>query len=216
MDELAPESGLKILVTMRFGNALSLCNTEGNPFSLLGALDIARYRLGDERFRSFAEEAIIHLLDEEFWVRGGCDLYRLLHVITDFIFNRISLMENGSLRPKYWKRMSAWMRAGEVVRALVRSSLSVDVEGLQEWTLGHMIPAGAYSALLDARKEPMRFADSTTPEFLRQEVFARLHILLARHHEEGRDFSGSTKIDSALEKARSQWLRAVPGPSWTP
>ena len=215
MDELAPGKWVEEFGDDEVWNALSLCNAEGNPFSLLGALDIAMYRLADERFGRFAEGAIFDLLDEEFWVREGCDLYRLLQVITDFIFNRISLMENGALLPKYWKRMAAWMRAGEVVRTLVRSSLSVDVDSLQKWTLRHMIPAGAYSALLDARKEPMRFADSTTPEFLHQEVFARLHILLARHHEEGRVLSKSTKIDSAMEKARGRGLglsMGLPGP----
>lgn len=215
MDELSPGKWVDDIDDNEIWNALSMCYTEGNPFSLLGALDIALYRLSDKRFRTFAEEAICQLVDEEFWARDGCDMYRLLQVFTDFVFNRINLMEDGALRPKYWKRMAAWMHAGQVVRTMARVSLSVDVDDLEDWTLGNMITAGAYSALLDARKEPMRFSDSTSPQFLHQEVFARLRILLARHQGEGRDFPKSTKIVDALENATSRGLGlslGLPGP----
>ena len=214
-DDLSPGRWVVGIDNDAISNVLSFCRIEDNPFSLLAALDIGLYRLDDARFQSYAEDAICQLLDEECWSREGCDIYRLLQVFTDFLFNRINLMEDGSLRPKYWKRMGAWMHAGHIVRTMARSTTSVDIAGLQEWTLSNMIAAGAYSTLLDARKEPMSFADGTTADFLKQEVYGRLRVLIHRHKSEGRELPTSTKVNNAMEKTKDRGLPlslGLPGP----
>ena len=63
-------------------------------------------------------------------------MYRLLHLLAEFVLNRINLVEGGAKYPGYWKRMSAWMQAGLVARTLISSSSSIDIDNLQKWTRG--------------------------------------------------------------------------------
>ncbi len=196
---------------------VSSCDVESNPFSLLGALDIALYRQGDHRFRDFSAEAVATLLDEQLGQQDGPDLYRLLHVLADFVLNRINLLENGSNYPGYWKRMCAWMQAGLIARALTRLRPSIDVDALQEWTGGNMELAGVYSNLVSARKEPMLFAHRiSSPQALRNEILGRLYILKSRHESAGHQVPRSEDIDHALaqdeDHGQTGYSVIFPGP----
>ena len=214
-DDLMPGQWIKTVDNDTLWGALSSCNAESNPFSLLGALDIALYRQGDHRFREFSANAVTTLLDEQLGQQDGPDIYRILQVFYDYVLNQINLLEKMSTYPGYWKRMCAWMQAGLITRYLTRPSFSIEVDSLQEWTHDNMTLAGAYARHLDTRKEPMLFADLMTPQALRSEIHDRLHILKSRHQGAGRQVPRSKDIDHALALAedRGQTLAlCFPGP----
>ena len=214
-DDLMPGQWIKTIDYDSLWGALSSCNAESNPFSLLGALDIALYRQGDHRFREFSANAVTTLLDEQLGQQDGPDIYRILQVFYDFVLNQINLLEKMLTYPGYWKRMCAWIQAGLIARALTRPSFSIEVDALQEWTLYNMTLAGAYARHLGARKDPMLFADLMMPQSLRSEIHGRLHILKSRHESEGCQVPHSEDIDHALAWAedRGQALALeFPGP----
>ncbi len=180
-------------------DVVSSCDVESNPFSLLGALDIALYRQGDHRFRDFSAEAVATLLDKQLGQQDGPNLYRLLPILADFVLNRINLLENGSNYPGYWKRMCAWMQAGLIARALTSLNPSIDADALQEWAGDNMAVAGFYSNLVSARKEPMLFAHRiSSTQALRNEILGRLYILKSRHERVGHQVPRSEDIAHAL------------------
>ena len=215
-DDLTPGLWVTAIHDDAVWDAFSSCGAESNPFSLLGALDIALYRQEDHRFQEFSAEAVATLLDERLGQQDGLDIYRLLQVFADFVLNRINLLENGSNYPGYWKRMCAWMQAGLIARALTRLCPSIDVNALQEWTDGNIAVAGVYSNLVDARKEPMLFAHRiSSPQALRNEILGRLHILKSRHESAGHQVPRSKDIDHALARTEDRGRRLAlgfPGP----
>ena len=196
-------------------DALSACHTKSNPFSLLGALDIALYRPNDGRFETFAAEAVAQLSDETFGQESNVDLVRLLQICANLVTNRISLLEGGSGYPSFWKRMSGWMQGGLISRAMAESNFSGDLEKFEEWAVGNTVAAGTYAELVDARREPLVFAGRMTPLALKIEILARLHILRLRHEGEGRRVPRSDDIDRALSRVEQDGLAfalGFPGP----
>ena len=214
-DDLTPGLWVTAINNDAIWDAISSCGPESNPFSLLGALDIALYRQGDHRFRDFSAEAVTMLLDDQLGQQDGPDIYRLLQILVGFVLNRINLLENGPNYPGYWKRMCAWMQAGLIARALTGASFSIDVDALQEWTHDNMVAAGAYARLLDTRKEPMLSADCITPQDLRSEILGRLQILKLRHESAGHQVPRSKDIDHVLARTEDRGQRLAlgfPGP----
>ena len=214
-DDLMPGQWVESMDDDAVWEALASCHATGNPFSLLGALDVALYRQGDPRFREFAAEAVASLSNENFGKHDGPDLYRLLFVLAEWVANRINLLENGSNCPRHWKRMCAWMQAGLTARALMASASSIDIDNLQEWTRENMFPAGALAVLVDARKEPMLFTSRMAPWALRSEILGRLYILKLRHENEGHQVPRSEEIDRALAPSRNPeqtLVLGLPGP----
>ena len=215
-DDLTPGQWVASIDDDAIWNALSSSHAESNPFSLLGALDVALYRQGDRRFREFSAEAVAKLLDERLGQQNGTDVYRLLKILADFVLNRINLLQTGPNYPGYWKRMCAWMQAGLIARSFTRSTRPVDVDALQQWTHSNMVAAGDYAGLVDARKEPMLFAERITPQALRNEILGRLHILKSRHENEGCQVPRSRDINHAVARVagRGQGFNVAyfPGP----
>ncbi len=200
-DDLAPGQWLADVHVDVVWDALASCHAKENPFSLLGALDVALYRQDDERFEEFAAEAVTTLSNERFGRQDGPDLYMLLQVLFDFVLNRINLIENGATYPGYWKRMCAWMQAGMIARALSRPSISIDPDSLEEWLRDNMTAAGDFAGLVDARDEPMLFASRITARVLKNEILGRLRLLRWRHESEGRQVPRSNDLDQALARA---------------
>ena len=196
--------------------ALSTCDADGAPISLLGALDVALYRQDDARFQEYATQAITKLCGDRFSQRQDIDFYRLLWIFTRFAFNRINLIENGSRQPGFWKRMCAWMQAQFIARALSRAPASIAMNSLEEWSLSNMALVGAYTELVDAWEEAiLLFTERLPSSDLHCEVVGRLVALRSRHASEGRYIPQSEVIDQALERAqeRGNWLKCFfPGP----
>ena len=201
-DDLCPGQWIEGMEDDAVWDALSKCDSEGSPLALLGALDVALYREDDERFRGFAEQAILRLCDERFGHGESFDIYDFLWCFVQLMFNQINQMENGSKRGGYWKRMCAWMQAQFVVRCLARAPSEIASEELKSWCQSSMELAGAYAELVDLQEEPMLlYSARTSPRDFQSEVLGRLAILRARHEGEGRTVPYAAEIDQALERA---------------
>ena len=206
-DDLMPGQWVKNVDNDTLWGALSSCNAENNPLSLLGALDIALYRQGDSRFLEFAAEAVSKLADDRFEQAEGADIYTVLHIFTDLVLNRINLLEGGPGRLGYWKRMCAWMQAGQITRSLARPRLECDTDSLRRWGHSETSPAGAYAVLIDAGQEPMLLVQQMLPQTLRNEILGRLRILKLRHESKGHQVPQSEDIDLALARAEDREQR---------
>ncbi len=214
-DDLTPGQWVVDIDNDTLWDALCAFNVKTNPFSLLGALDVALYRLDDPRFRKFSAEAVTKLSDESCGQSDDPDSYKLIQIFFNFVFNAINLLENGANFPGYWKRLSAWMQAGQIVKAMTESSVSVDINDLERWAHSNITPAGVFALLLDARKEPMLSANIVTPSALRKEIFGRLLTLKSRHESEGRQIPGAEDINRAIDQAEIRGERPIlilPGP----
>ena len=214
-DDLAPGQWLTEYHDDVVWDAMAACHARDNPFSLLGALDIALYRQTDARFAEFAAEAVRSLSSEQCGDRDDLDSCALFCVLVKFVANRINLLENGAKYPGHWKRMCAWMQAGVVLRALSRSSVSITPAALEEWTHGNMTAAGHWARLVDARDEPLFWADPTSSDRLKKEILGRLRVLKVRHEKEGRQVPEAATIDEALARATESGEIALsmwPGP----
>lgn len=215
-DDLCPGQWTTHIDDDALWDALSTCNADRAPISLLGALDVALYRQNDERFREYSAQAIIKLCDDGFGQQQDADFYRLLWTFTRFTFNRINLIENGSKQPSFWKRMCAWMQAQFVARTLSSAPAPVDMDSLEDWSMSNMALVGAYAELVDAREEPMLlFTERLPSSDLRCEVLGRLAGLRSRHASEGRSIPQLEEVDQALERAQESgnWLKCFfPGP----
>ena len=212
-DDLTPGRWITDLADDVVWEALSLCHPTSNPFSLLGALDVALYRQKDERFREFAVTAVATLLDESFGQQqAGLDIYRLLQMLYEFVLNRLNLSENGAMYPGYWKRMGAWMQAGMIARIMMKPSFSIEIDDFQEWLQGNMATAGAYADFVQARQEPMLFAGRIP---LWKEILGRLYVLTSRHEREGRSVPQSEDIGQLLTQTDEHGqplVSGLPGP----
>ncbi len=194
-------------------DSLEACDPFRDPFSLLGALDIALYRQKDERYGSFAKKALTTLVKDEFPRNDGIDVYELLSMFAGLILNRINVIEGVALRPPYWKRMCAWMQAGFLIRQTQKFVL--DLEGIKNWISSNMTQAGSYACLLDLQHEPMFQATKMSRSSFRKEVLGRLCVARDRHKKNQRDIPKVDDIDDAIYRLESQGLPlgwALPGP----
>ncbi len=203
-DDLMPGQWVKAVGNDTLWGALSSCNAENNPLTLLGALDVALYRQGDSRFLEFAAAAVRKLTDDRFEQVESTDIYTALHIFTDLVLNRINLLECGTRQPGYWKRMCAWMQAGLITRSLAMSRLECDTDSLRKWGHSEMPAAGAYAVLVDAVQEPMLLVQQILPQTLRNQILGRLRILKLRHESKGHQVPQSEDIDHALTRAKDR------------
>lgn len=214
-DVLSPGQWLTQVDDDSLWAALESVESGFNPFSQLGALDVALYRQHDERFREYAFAAVKQLLHENFGFGAETDVYRLLQIVGDFVLNRVNLVENGATKPGYWKRLGAWMQAGYIVETMLNSPGTLSLDKLEDWFLENMAVAGAYATLIDARNEPMFFAARMLPSSLHYEVLGRLELLRRRHETNGHKVPASDQIDLLLEELEKKGLAPAlrfPGP----
>ena len=200
-DDLSPGKWIADVDNNAVWDALSSHNATTNPFWLLGALDIALYRQEDVRFSEFAAETIAALTHEGEGQEESAETYRLLQILAAFVLNRINLLENGPIKPGYWKRMCAWMHASLITRSLTRViSVRDEIDNFQKWTQNNSLAAGAYGDMVYASREPVLFAGRVPPLDLRIEILARLEILRLRHDGAGFEVPRSTDIVHALTR----------------
>ena len=213
-DDLCPGTWLEGVNDDELWEVLETCQAPYEPFSLLGALDIALYRQHDDRFRTFAEEAVAKLITDQFLTPDGVDLYEVLPALAQFAVNRINLMEGGALRAPFWKRVCAWMQASQVIHLL--DSLGVNWDKLRRHLDSMLVSAGRYASLIDLRREPLYEASEFSPFSLRREVIHRLLHLQVRHSMANRTVPNADRIVEVAKRLSEEsgvplsW--AFPGP----
>ena len=211
-DDLSPGQWVENIDNDSLWQALSSCDVESDPFSLLGALDIALYRQDDERFQEFSVKAVKKLVDGEFGQKEGTDIYVLLNAFANLVLNRISLLDDGAGYPAYWKQMCAFMQAGLIARAFVRLSRKTNMNFLLEWVLSNLTIAGFYSRLVSSKREPMLLLQQSPIKTFQREIIAHLVALKSRHEKEGRKFPKSEKLDLLLTRLTGDGMPHLRGP----
>ena len=216
-DELSPGEWVGDAGNDALWEALDACRPKSNPFSLLGALDVALYRQDDPRFRRFAEEAVAQLLDRNFGQGDGPDFYRLLQVAANGILNRVHALEDQRRYPGYWKQTGAWMQAALFARAVASD---IDLDSFEQWTYENMFSEVSYSLFVNGWKEIPLVAETSAyflrgaPQFLRDlraEIVGRLLALKVRHERAGRVLPGSEHVEAALARHREQGTGFIAG-----
>ena len=215
-DDLSPGVWLEGVDDETVHDALESVRAEGNPIALLGVLDVALYRVGNERFRQIAEQCVTILLDERLGFPERYDGYRFFEMLVDFESNCIGWVEGVGKRDGFWRRMCAWMQAGLIARTAVACRALPELDQLEKWCRRNRSPAGSLRRLADSRTEPLIIGHAPLFGSLRFEVLSRLVNLVARHRDAGRDIPMAAEIEAArkqeLESAQVALL-AAPGPA---
>ena len=214
-DDLLPGEWIEGLGDDAVWDAIMSIDVQRNPISLLAALDIALYRIGDERFREFAADAAGVLLDDNLGLGDDYDIYRLFHIICVFVTNAISFADGMSAEPGYWRRMNAWMQAGLILRTCVSATAPVDLNRLAEGFENNMSFGGDIRRIADCCGEPMVLASQLGAKSLRYEIAVRLISLKARHEGAGREVPKAQGIAAVLDRMSEEGATAIvpiPGP----
>ena len=213
-DDLSPGQWLCSFDDDSVWNAVEAISVKASPFGLLGLLDVALYRLHDERFRKLASEAIQQLCSDQGGELTSTDSYRFFLSLVLLALNRLSLLDGGSNAPGYWKRMSAYMQAGIVTSASPVMDGDL-IESFSNWAVQQQRIQGEYSALIGARIEPMWIVNRANTQLLRAEVLGRLDLLHRRHEAQGREVPNWERVREVIaqsEKSGDKYLLYFPGP----
>ena len=205
-DDLYPGPWLDGIDNDLLWKSLIDCQPRRDPISLLAALDLALLRQEDERFRMFAKDVFRDLVAEHFILSNEIDSYRLIPILAKFVLNQINLMDGGTLRPPFWKRMCAWMQATFIARTFVPADFDTFSVSVAE----HLEVAGAHANTLDLRREPMMEAGSMESLALRRKIVGGLTLLPMRHP----DVSESILEAQEIEQASIQLQQQAPPLSW--
>ena len=214
-DDLCPGHWLADIDDDVVWNELARHRTSKNPFVLIAGIDVAAHRQSDPRFREFSEDAIVELSRALFRKDGGDGFQALAASLCDFVYFQIGLVDGCAERPGYWKRMCAWMQAGQIVEMLARSSAPIDTGAMREWAGRNLAPSGLFAGFADLRKEPMWSPARRTQEVWSDEIVGRLCLLKVRHEEAGRGIPGWDRASKELGEAIGKWERGalrLPGP----
>lgn len=176
--------------------ALSACEAQRDPISLLAALDIALSRQHDGRYLHFAEELVTKLCQDEFLRPDGVDVYELMPIFMRLVLDRINTQIGGAAREPFWKRMCAWMQAGMLIRSTWSTKL--DVRAFERWIDANRTWPGVYGEFVDLRKEPMCQAGNTSREAFRSEIAGRLALLRGRQELMKKPMPLGDQIDATL------------------
>ena len=199
-DDLSPGAWLEGVDDETVLAALASMPIQGNPIALLGALDVALYRVGSKPFRKIAETTARTLLDERLGYREGYDGYRLFEILVDYEMHSVGLVPGAAGCPGFWRRMCAWMQAGLIVRTSKFYESLPEVEQIEKWCKEQQTPAGSLLRLADYRIEPLVLGHSPRIGALRCEVVLRLKQLMERHSAMGRDVPLAAEIEAELSR----------------
>jgi hypothetical protein len=185
-----------------------------DPFSLLGALDLALDRAQrDARFECLAVKLSERLAPLRLEREDGTDVYDLMPALAEAVLNHLNTLEGAALRPPYWRRLCAWMQAGFLVR--VTKGWSVKLKEFKEWLDSVGEASGAFRIWIDLRTEPMAVAHHFSAGQLRAEVLGRLSLMVDDYEGRGTPIPEKVKqqIDSAITQHKELILRSkMPGP----
>ncbi len=214
-DDLCPGQWLTRYKNDRVWEALDGVHRSGNPFVLLGALDVALYRREDPRFEELATHLIMRLADPQLGQSDGADRYQFLSALSGLVQSRVALLPGFATRPNYWRRTCALMHGGWLLDEFERMGMPSDLNGFVNWVERTRGVSGVYADAIGARREPMLHAGILTDWTLRDEVTGRLELLRARHEKQRRRTSWSDATREAWRRVReavSKQVFGFPGP----
>lgn len=193
--------------------AMQRCGAICTPIALLAAFEISLHRLHDDRYATFAENALLALCAKELTFSRGNDAYALFPTIAQLVENRLYQLDGGAILPSYWIRMASYIQAGFLVSFL--SDRSVDISEMEKWAFSRMNRQGMASKFLAMRREPMFHASESSAKCLRSEVLARIRIVRSLLPPDN-NFSHWSILEDALaeeETTGSAIYGMMPGPT---
>lgn len=212
-DDLCPGRWLTRYKNDRVWEAVDGVQGSCNPFVLLGALDVALYRLEDSRFEALAAHLLTRLADPQLGRSDGANRYLLLSALSSLVQSRVALLPGCATRPNYWRRACALMHGGWLLDELESTGVRSDFERFVKWLGSNPRIADRYADAIGARTEPMLHAGLLTEGSLRGDVLGRLELLRARHESAGRQTSWSEDTREAWQRIQSGFRSQMP---WLP
>ncbi len=177
--ELSPAQWTNVVNNDDLWDAIQSINPWRDPYSLLGALDVALDRMEDSRFSGLARDAAEKLVAPTFQCGKGHDGLELLPIFATLVLNRINDAEELNLCPPYWKRMCAWMHGGILLR--ITQDYELNLEQLKMWVDHCQSVASVLTRCRDLRLEPLFRATEMSKRALAAEVIGRLHLMIERN-----------------------------------
>jgi hypothetical protein len=212
-DDLTPRSLIAHVSHDDLWAALEQLKPIDDPFSLLGIVDLAVRRSGDdERFATLAAQTVERLCGAQLCRSDGLDVYAFLPALLDLAQAELRIAPAIASCPAYWRRICAWTQAALLVRAFQR--VRFDAEQFSENTKPLIVAEAATAEFLDLRQSPLSYPAETGRICIHAEVLGRLLILQKREIERGRKLPGAAALSEAIaEQAKSApYLSQMPGP----
>ena len=199
-DDLSPGKWTRRFSHDRVWRAIESIHPMSNPISLLGALDVALYRISDARFLRFAIRAAERLSDGNFGLGSDAHFYRTFKALQRVVHNEITLLDDGVTKPAYWRRMCSMMHAAWLCRVLQLVDFHGDIEGFEKWVNRSVETRAVYADLTQSRIEPVFHAALGDSSGVQMEVAKRLLQMRCRHERE-RAQSWPEKLVAAFGRA---------------
>jgi hypothetical protein len=177
-------------------DALGRFDYRSDPFSILGALDLALDRVADPRFAELADR-LIHPLCQMTLDRGdGVDIYAFYPALIDMVDSSVAFVPCMRDQPVFWRRLCSWTHAAAISRAL--QPMTFDVASFANWCAEQTPEYAKLAALLDIRQTPASLPGNTSAQRIRSEVLGRLAILRGRYTDKGWPLAATPILDRAL------------------
>jgi len=212
-DDLCPGQWLTGISDDELWDGLNRLTFATDPYSLIGALDVAMTRVHDDRFRGAVEPILDRLAQPTLQDDQGHDAYELLPLFARLTAHQLNFLPSGFLCPPYWKRMCAWMHGTMLLR--LSRNLGVSAKDLSPWIEGRMSLAGAFAEMLDLRREPMFSSAIMSRDALRGEILGRAMAVYQRHKASGRQMPRYDILEELYTKDQPTtlpWIHMSPGP----
>jgi hypothetical protein len=212
-DDLTPRSLTTHVSHDDLWAALEQLKPVDDPFSLVGIVDLAVSRSGDDdRFATLAAQTVERLCGERLCRADGLDVYAFLPALLDLVQAELRVMPSTAACQAYWRRISAWTQATLLVRAF--QTVNFEPEQFSDNIETLHAPEAQMAELLDLRQSPLSYPAETGRICIRAEVLGRLLKLQQRETEQGRKLPGMDVLSEAVaEQAKSApFLSHMAGP----
>jgi hypothetical protein len=212
-DDLTPRSLTAHVSRDDLWAALEQIKPIDDPFSLLGIVDLAASRSGDDhRFAALGAQTVERLCGAQLCRADGLDVYAFFPALVDLVRAELQVAPSIAACPAYWRRICAWTQAALLVRAF--QTVSFEPEQFSE-NIKTLHTAEAQTAeLFDLRQSPLSHPAETSRDCIRGEILGRLLILRQRQTEQGQSLPGADVLAEALaDQANSApYFTQMPGP----
>ena len=211
-DDLTPRTLTTACSNDELWTALEKLKPLDDPFSLLGVVDLAASRSGDERLATLAAEIVARLCGAQLSRADGLDVYGFFPAILDLVHAKLQVLPSIAACPAYWRRICAWTQAALLVRAL--QTIRFDTDQLSDGVKTLHTGEAQTAEMLDLRQSPLSHPAETSRESIRAEVLGRLVIVQQRRTKEGQNLPGSDVLFEALARQANDapFLTQMPGP----
>ena len=128
-DDLTPRSLTARVSHDDLWAALEQLKPIDDPFSLVGIVDLATSRSGDERFATLAAQTVERLCRGQICRADGLEVYAFFPALVDLVHAELRVMASTAACAAYWRRICAWTQAALLVRAFQTVSFEPCLSG---------------------------------------------------------------------------------------